>query len=381
MGARDALMSDKPDESVPATEEAPPESQKVDFPCPGCGAKMTWDPEADSLACEYCGTKQAVERGEGTIVERALEDAGSAARGFGAELRAVKCNNCGASVCLGASQTAAGCVYCGSSNVLAQEANRNALRPESLVPLDVSKKDVEERFKRWIHSLWFRPNELKTAKTSDAVGIYVPHWTFDCRVHSEWTADAGHYYYVTVPKTVMVNGKMRVQMVQERRTRWVPAFGRRDDAYDDDLVCASNLAPELMTKLGGFDTKKLLPYKPEYLAGWRAEEYQLDLQGGWAKSQGNVVASQQSRCAGDVPGDTQRNLRVRNAISGVRWKHVLLPLWSLQYRFGGETYTVLVNGQNGCIAGKAPLSWVKIGLFVLALAAGVGVVALVAALR
>ena len=167
----------------------------------------------------------------------------------------------------------------------------------------------------------------------------------------------------------------------ERRTRWVPAFGRRDDAYDDDLVCASRLAPELMAKLGGFDTKKLLPYKPEYLAGWRAEEYQLDLEGGWGKSQENVVAAQQSRCAGDVPGDTQRNLRVRNAISGVRWKHVLLPLWSLQYRFGGETYTVLVNGQNGCIAGKAPLSWVKIGLFALALAAGVGLVALIAALR
>jgi hypothetical protein len=180
---------------------------------------------------------------------------------------------------------------------------------------------------------------------------------------------------------VSVNGKMRMQMVRERRIRWVPAWGRRDDAYDDDLVCASQLAPELMAKLGGFDTKKLLPYKPEYLAGWRAEEYQLDLQGGWAKSQEHVVASQQSRCAGDVPGDTHRNLRVRNTISGVRWKHVLLPLWSLQYRFGGETYTVLVNGQTGCIAGKAPLSWVKIGLFVLAVGAGIGILALFAALR
>lgn len=174
---------------------------------------------------------------------------------------------------------------------------------------------------------------------------------------------------------------MRMQMVRERRIRWVPAWGRRDDAYDDDLVCASQLAPDLMAKLGGFDTKKLVPYRPEYLAGWRAEEYQLDLEGGWAKSQERVVASQQSRCAGDVPGDTHRNLRVRNTISGVRWKHVLLPLWSLSYRFRGETYTVLVNGQNGCVAGKAPISWVKVALFVLAVGAGIGVLALVAALR
>src|SRR6185503_17254872 len=234
--------------------------------------------------------------------------------------------------------------------------------------------EVEERFRKWIRGLWFRPTELKKAKDFDAVGIYVPFWTFDCRVHSEWSADAGHYYYVTVPKMVMVNGKMQMQMVQERRIRWVPAFGRRDDAYDDHLVCASKLSPELMEDLGGFETKALVPYKPEYLAGWRAEEYQLDLEHGWGKSQEAVVESQQRRCAGDVPGDTHRNLRVRNAISGVRWKHVLLPVWSLQYRFQGKTYTVLVNGQTGCVAGKAPISWAKVAALVVGIALAVLVV-------
>jgi len=123
-----------------------------------------------------------------------------------------------------------------------------------------------------------------------------------------------------------------------------------------------------------------VPYKPEYLAGWRAEEYQLDLEHGWAKSQEAVVESQQRRCAGDVPGDTHRNLRVRNAISGIRWKHVLLPVWSLQYRFRGETYTVLVNGQTGQVAGKAPISWAKIALAVLVFGLAVAtVLAIVAA--
>jgi len=361
-----------PDEPLPAEAAATEASQKVDFPCSNCGAKTTWDPAADMLACEYCGTKTAVPRGEGTIVERALEDAGSAVRGLGVELRAARCGNCGATVCYSTSSTAESCVYCGSSNVLAQEANRNALRPESLVPLDLSRAEVEQRFKKWIRGLWFRPSELKKAKDFDAVGIYVPFWTFDCRVHSDWSADAGHYYYVTVPKMVMVNGKMRMRMVQERRIRWVPAFGRRDDAYDDDLVCGSKLSPELMQKLGGFETRALVPYKPEYLAGWRAEEYQLDLEQGWQRSQEAVVESQKSRCAGDVPGDTHRNLRVQNTISGIRWKHVLLPVWSLQYRFRGETYTVLVNGQSGSVAGKAPISWAKVALFVV----GVGMAVL-----
>jgi len=354
-----------PDEPLPADAAEIEASQKVDFPCANCGAKVTWDPESDSLSCEYCGTKTQVPRGEGTIVERALEDVGSAARGLGVALRAARCGECGASVLFSSTSTAEVCVYCGSANVLSQDANRNALRPESLVPLDLSKAQVEERFKKWLGSLWFRPSELKRSKTFDAVGIYVPFWTFDCRAHSDWSADAGHYYYVTVPRTVMVNGRAQVRMVQEQRIRWVPAWGQRDDTYDDALVCASNLKPELMQKLGGFETKALVPYRPEYLAGWRAEEYQLDLEHGWSRAQAMVVETQEGRCAGDVPGDTQRNLRVKNTISGVRWKHVLLPVWSLQYRFQGEVYTVLVNGQNGCVAGKAPISWVKVALFAL----------------
>jgi DNA-directed RNA polymerase subunit RPC12/RpoP len=104
-----------PDEPLPAdaAETETPTSQKVDFPCANCGAKMTWDPAADMLACEYCETKTPVPRGEGTIVERALEDAGSAARGLGVEVRAARCGNCGATVCYSTSSTAESCVYCG----------------------------------------------------------------------------------------------------------------------------------------------------------------------------------------------------------------------------------------------------------------------------
>jgi len=361
-----------PDQPLPPAQDAPEtQSQKVDFPCPNCGAKMTWDPQADSLACDYCESKIPVPRGEGTIVERALEDAGSAARGLGVEARTAKCGNCGARVSFSTTETATSCVYCGSANVLVQEANRNAIRPESLVPLDVSRADVEQHFRRWLKRLWFRPGELQRTKRFDAVGIYVPFWTFDCQVHSDWSADAGHYYYVTVPKMVMVNGKARMQMVQERRIRWVPAFGQRDDAYDDELVNASHLSAELIGELGRFDTAKLVPYRPEYLAGWSAEEYQLDLAQGWQQSQAAVVDSQQSRCSGDIPGDTYRNLRVQNRIHGVRWKHVLLPVWSLQYTFQGKPYAVLVNGQTGQVAGKAPISWAKIAALVVGIVVGV----------
>lgn len=353
------------------------ESEDVEFPCGQCGASMSWDPDADALTCAYCGNRVEVPRTAGTIVERALEDAPEAQRGLGIELRVTACDSCGARVTFDGKDTAERCVFCGSPNVLAQDANRNAIRPESLVPLDVGRDEVRANFQGWLKSLWFRPNALKKAQTSQAVGIYVPFWTFDAQVHSDWSADSGTYYYVTVPYTTMVNGKPVTRTRQERRTRWSPAWGSRDDVYDDHAVHASLGQPgDLVRQLGDFALAGLVPYQPEYLAGWRAEEYSVDLEAGWGIARDEIVASQDVRCGGDVPGDTYRNLSVRNRIRDVRWKHVLLPIWSLQYRFRGKVYTVLVHGQSGKVVGKAPYSWAKISLLVLSIVVVVGAAAL-----
>jgi predicted RNA-binding Zn-ribbon protein involved in translation (DUF1610 family) len=371
-------MDRVPDEVL--HEEPVADSSRVTFPCDNCGAVMQWDPDADALHCDHCDHVRPVPRAEGTILERPLDEAGAAARGLGVELRVAHCGTCGARVAYAERATVERCVYCDSSQVLDQDANRNALRPESVVPLDVGRLAVEQGFQRWLKRLWFRPDALKRTRRFQAVGIYVPFWTFDCEVHSNWSADAGHYYWVTQTYVAMVNGKPRVQTRRVRRIRWEPAWGERDDTYDDLLVAASRgVPPALVERLGRFDTTALVPYRPEYLAGWRAEEYQLDLEAGWAEGQARVEASQQSRCSGDVPGDTQRGLRVQNLVSDVRWKHVLLPVWSLAYTWRGRSFRVLVHGQTGRVVGEAPYSWVKILLAAVGVAAVVGVILVVAA--
>ncbi len=357
-----------PEQGVEILDEAVvSESAREIFPCDNCGARMHWDPTLDVMACDHCEHTRAVPRAEGTILERPLSEAGDAARGLGLDLRVIQCDTCGARVTLDGQETTETCVYCGSAQVLARSANRNALRPESLVPLDIGEAAVREGFRRWLKGLWFRPQALKQARAVQAVGIYVPFWTFDCSVRSEWSADAGYYYWVTQTYVVMVNGKPQVRTRQVRRTRWEPAWGMRNDQYDDVLVAASKgLSAELLLDLGAFDTSALQPYQPEFLAGWRAEEYQLDLADGWVQGQARIEASQQARCAGDVPGDTHRFLRVQNTVSDVRWKHVLLPVWSLAYTYGGKSYQVLVHGQSGKVVGHAPYSWLKITMLVLA---------------
>lgn len=380
-------MTDGRDEFVAgvgegASEAGAPGGAEVRFPCATCGAELAWDPDADAMICAYCQTSVPVPRAEGTILERPLTDADLAERGYGVERRVLKCGTCGASVTLDESATASDCAFCGSSQVLAQEANRNAIRPESVVPLDVGRAGAEQAFRSWIGGLWFRPSALKRADPAAAIGLYVPFWTYDCAVHSEWSADAGYYYYETEHYWATVDGKRVRQSRQVRKVRWRPAWGRRDDFYNDLLINASQGLPEgLVHRLGDFDLRALAPYRPEYLAGWRAEEYQRDLATGWQAAMGFVEGSQRSRCSGDVPGDTQRNLRVQNTVRDVRWKHILLPIWVIHYRFGGRVYPVLIHGQTGRVVGDAPYSWVKILALVAAVLAVAGGVAVLGAAR
>jgi DNA-directed RNA polymerase subunit RPC12/RpoP len=354
-------------------------SASAAFPCRNCGAELAWDPDRDVLGCAHCGATQAVPRASGAVLERPLEEGLAAARGLGLEARAVQCGRCGALVQLAGAATAGACVFCGSAQVLAQAAHRQPLRPESIVPLEFGRAKAEQAARRWLKQRWFRPRALEPLASFQARGVYLPYWTFDARVHSDWSADAGHYYYETQLVPVMVQGKLRMQSRQVRKIRWVPAWGQRDDVYDDLLVHASKgVAEELVAKLGGFDTKALVPYQPEYLAGWQAEEYQHDLEASWSRGRERIVESQRARCSSDVPGDTQRNLKVDNRIFDVRWKHVLLPLWCLTYRYAGKDWRVLINGQNAQVKGEAPLSVPKLLAFVAVLLLAVLAVLLLA---
>lgn len=356
----------------PYLEAASPRAE-TDLGCDNCGAPLRWSPEEEALACDHCGETRAVAVRDRVILERPLDAADAAPTGLGRDTRVLECGTCDARVTLEGSVTSTACPFCGSAAVLAQDASRRQLRPESLIPLEVGQERVRENFRAWIRGRWFRPNALKRVARIDATGVYVPMWTFDADAHSDWSAQSGTYYWVTESYSVTVNGQRQRRTRRVRKVRWWPSWGQRDDHHDDVLVLASRGIDErLSQKLGGFQLDALVPYDPGYLAGWRAEEYGVDLLRGWSVAEARIRADQRRRCAGDVPGDTHRALRVDTRLSNVRWKHVLLPMWSVTYAFRGKNYAVLVHGQSGRVVGEAPLSWVKILALILAIGLAVG---------
>jgi hypothetical protein len=343
------------------------------FRCPICAAEMRYDAGARAMACAFCDGRVAIAPLAGAaVVEHALADGlARAERGYGVAVRRARCEACGATVSFGETTTATACDFCAAPSVLVEADLRQVLRPESLLPFEIDAARARAAFATWIGGLWFRPNDLaRLASVSEAHGVYVPYWTFDCDVASSWTAESGTYYYETERYSVTVDGRSESRTRQVRKTRWRAASGRRADHHDDVLVCASKGVPsELAVRLDTFDASKLVPWRPEYLAGWKAEEYALELEPAWDVARARIAAEQERRCAGDVPGDTQRGLEVSNAYAGETFKHVLLPIWIAAYRYRGEVYRFLVNGQTGEVEGKAPWSVAKITAAVLAVVA------------
>ena len=357
-----------------------PEAQS--FPCAACGAKLTYDASTQSMTCGSCGRQEAVGgvgggSGGGVAMVRDIpieQGMQMAARGLGAQVTTIECKECGAKVNVGQGERTTECAFCGSKQVLAQGTNESAIRPESLLAFRIPKEDANKRFAAWLSGLWFRPSDLKKmASVQEMGGVYVPFWAFNSQVQSRWNAERGHYYYEEERYTETVDGKSVQRTRQVQRTRWEPASGSRNDAYQDVLVCAGRGLPtELVATFSTFDTKQLTPYKPEYLAGWRAEAYAIELLPGWQTGQEKIATSQNGRCAGDVGGDTHQNLRVSNAFSSVSFKHLLLPIWIAAYRYNGKVFRFLVNGQTGEVVGKAPWSVWKIAALVVVILAIVG---------
>ncbi len=341
--------------------------------CPDCGGEMVWNAGKQVLSCPFCGFVPAEQpaRGAavgGTILERDLEAAltnvGDDHRGYGTATVSVKCESCQAISVFEPGRVAQRCEFCGSPAIVPYNETRDPISPESLLPVKLNQGTVRDLLKRWYASRWFAPDRLKSFALTDTLhGIYLPYWTFDAQAHADWTAESGDYYYENVTRRDAKGNSIRTQ---ERRVRWYRTSGQLDHFFDDDLIPGTTgVRIDLLRKVEPFPTNELAPYDPSFVRGWTVERYQIDLRNASTASHGQMEAALRSLCAGQVPGDTHRNLQVDATFRDRTFKHILVPVWLVTYTLGAKSFQTLVNGYTGVIAGDRPISWVKVFFYVI----------------
>jgi hypothetical protein len=261
------------------------------------------------------------------------------------------------------------CEFCGAPALVDYKEIKSPIRPTGLLPFRIDAGRVRDDIRRWWRSKWLAPGKLARTSLVDTIrSLYIPYWTFDARVHCPWEADAGHYYYVDVPGT---DSKGRHVVRKERRTRWEPASGVIDHAFDDEPVPGTQGLPlDLLRQVEPFPTGEVVAYDTGFLSGHVVEHLKVVLFDAAARALDQMRDKLEQLCARQIPGDTYRNLRIAPEYSSRTFKHVLVPVWLLSYNYGARAFQVIVNGYTGRIAGRYPYSPWKI-LLLVALAAGV----------
>ncbi|WP_028029856.1 hypothetical protein [Gemmobacter nectariphilus] len=344
------------------------------WPCESCGAALTFDPGSGQLVCGHCGHVQAMPDVPQRDKARALveNDLNTALRGAlppaaMEEIRVSRCPGCGAELELGEGVAATACPFC-ATPVVPQEAPLRAIRPQALLPFAVPEREARAAMVAWLGRLWFAPNGLQdyARKGRLLTGIYVPFWTFDAATRSRYAGQRGDAYYETRWVTVEVNGKQERRQEQVRKIRWSPVRGWVSRRFDDVLVIGSDSLPRGHTEaLAPWDLSGLRPHAPDYLSGFQAEAYSVPLEQGHALARGEMEAVIASDVRRDIGGDEQRIERIDTDWSEETFKHILLPVWTAAYKYGGKSYRFVVNGQTGKVKGERPWSVWKIAFAVV----------------
>jgi hypothetical protein len=215
----------------------------------------------------------------------------------------------------------------------------------------------------WVQSRWFAPNEfLKRGVEGKFNGVYLPYWTYDTATFNVYDGERGEDYTVTVG-----SGNNRRT---ETRTRWYPASGRFQRFFDDVLVVASKGLPrDYIIALEPWPLPKCLPFTQQALAGFLARTYDVALDEGFRDAKQRIDAAIAAEVRQRIGGDRQRVHSIKSRYDAITFKHLLLPVWMLAYRYHDKPYRVFVNAGTGEVQGERPYSWVKIMLAVLAGAA------------
>lgn len=327
-----------------------------DFKCPSCGAPISFDPATGGLRCEYCGYVESIKietsEIENDFVEGQKED-----NNWTAETKIVHCDNCGADNVLNAGEMSVTCPFCGSNHTIT--INQVAgIKPHRIIPFKIPNQNIKNTYSKWLRKKIFTPSKIKKQiPTMKLNGVYLPIWTFDSDADSYYNGKLGKYHTRTVG-----SGKNRRTVTE---IRYFNIVGNKSLFFDDFIVNAgTKISQKEMNAISPFDTNNSCIYQKEFMAGFSSEHYSVRLNDGWDIAKSSMDESMKRAILNDYHYDVVSYLNVTTNYNNIKYKYVLIPVWIGVYTYKNKPYRFIANGVTGRFTGKAPVSALKVLLFV-----------------
>lgn len=313
----------------------------IHYKCPNCGDDMAFDSESGKLTCGSCGRTDSIEDFSDEFISTRFSDE---------EAKEYVCNNCGAAVITDADTSATTCSFCGAGVVLADRVSGN-LAPDKVIPFQISKEEARNAFKKWCKNGRLTPKGFMSAdRIKGITGIYVPFWLYD--LHSIADVKA---------KATKVRTYTRGDYIYTE-TKYYDVRRKIDLTFNKVPVDASEkMNDDLMDKLEPYDYGSLKDFKTPYLAGYLAEKYNYDNKDLFPRVKSKVSEYIDKHIGSTISGYSSVQYKEKHVDTRERKaSYVLLPVWMVYYDYDKQEHTFAMNGVNGKVVGKPPLSMGKV---------------------
>ncbi|MBA3872314.1 MAG: hypothetical protein H0X30_24490 [Anaerolineae bacterium] len=319
--------------------------------CPKCNGNLTTNDVTGRVECGFCGYVAA--QGEhhtangDSLLAAMLERRAEPVKWIIGE-RLLHCKQCGAERAIPASELSTRCPFCGSNQVIAQDALNSFNQPDGVIPFKVTKEEAGRLLKEQLKSFservkgWFVNNKIESATLN---GYYLPFWMFDATVEVTRTriqnqqATKGYGYTRTmIPTEPYVQSKY-------------------NEMFSDMEVCAAKSpSKELTRELGDYHTSDLLDYSPNLLAKYPAQLYTQDFDEAALEARSHISTAMRYKYSRrELMEEKEVTINVFTTMQQMSFRLILAPVWIAHLVEQDKDLRVaLVNGQTGqVVVGKA----------------------------
>ncbi len=345
----------------------------MEYKCPCCGAGLAFGEKEQKLKCGSCGNSFEID------AVKAFNEPQEQDSDFCWEtqqqqqmseeetqnLRSIVCPSCGGEIIADGQTTATFCPYCDSPAVIPGRVS-GALRPDGVVPFQVTKEDAKAAFKALCKKKKLLPRGFHSQQRLEKIaGIYVPYWLYDCDCQAGGRFDAtrvrvwstGDYRYTRTDHYLLLrNGSMGFD--------GIPMDG---SAKMDD---------KLMESIEPYDYSQMVGFDSAYLTGFLADKYDVEAKAGQERIEQRVRKTAEDLLRETCVGyDTVLTTQFRVSTQHAKSRYVLLPVWMLYSKYRDKTYIFAMNGQTGKITGTFPICPTRVAEWFAGITAGVALLA------
>ena len=343
-----------------------------EYKCPCCGGAIAFDAGLQKMKCPFCDTEfemEALAAYDSELkneVPDELKWESSDPQPWQEEgVRGYVCKSCGGEIIADDNTAATSCPFCGNPIVMMEQFS-GTLKPDRVIPFKLDKEAAIAALKkhysgkRLLPKIFADENHLQEIQ-----GVYVPVWLFDAEADADvrfkatqvraWS-DSRYDYTQTSFFALSRSGSIGFERIP------VDGSTKMDDA--------------LMESIEPYDFSEAVDFQTAYLAGYLADKYDVDAEASIERANQRVRESTQEAVASTAQGYTS----VIPEFSSVRLKkgasqYALYPVWLLNTKWNGNTYTFAMNGQTGKLVGDLPMDKALYNKWFAGITAAVGAAA------